>query len=77
MDMVTYSLCAAMMSIGKRSNEEIISPFVAQMIGGPNKRMRKSTKKAIEAAHESNVKDFIQEATNIGKDISKETKELV
>ena len=30
MDMITTSLCVAMVSLGRRSNEEIISPMVME-----------------------------------------------
>ena len=49
MDLVTSSLCAIASSLGKKSNEEIISPDIvgANSLGRPSKRTRQTMKKKV------------------------------
>lgn len=76
MDMITTNLCMTMVSFGKRINEEFICPMHTQMTGGPSRRTRKSTKRAIEDALISNVKDLLQVVIDTAKDLTKVVEEL-
>ena len=73
MEQVTSSLCAAAASLGKKTNEEIMSPR------GPSKRTRLSSqKKATEAAAStsSSPLDTILSTAEVGKETARMTKEL-
>ena len=75
-NMVTSSLCVVTASIGRRSNEEIISPVVAQLIGGPSKRTKQSTNKASKATSGLVVEDILQGTMFVGNTMAKVIKEL-
>ena len=73
MKKVTSSLCAAVASLGKKTNEEIMSPR------GPSKRTRLSSwKKAAEVATGSSFTpvDTILNIADAGKEVAKMIKEL-
>lgn len=57
MDMVTSSLCVAAISLGKRRNEEIMSPVVVaiRISDGPSKRTRQIMKKVMVDASSSTI----------------------
>ena len=76
MEMVTANLCVAVVSIDRRSNDEIISLDATHLVDGPSKCTRKSMKKVIEVSPRSIVEDLLDVA-NTSKDITKATKELV
>lgn len=76
MEMIITSLCVATVSLDKRSNEKIISPMHTKMSGGPNRRIRHSTKRAIEAAPVSVAEDLFQGISNTAKDLTKVVEEL-
>lgn len=76
MDMVTSSLCVFVTRIGRRSNGDIISLVVVQLIGGPTKRTRKSTKKVVEASPRLTVQGILQGTVTASNEMAKEIKEL-
>ena len=73
MEQVTSCLCAATASLGKKTNEEIMSPR------GPSKRTKLSLwKKAIEVASSTSFTtiDTILSIDDVGKEVAKTIKEL-
>ena len=73
MEQVTSILCAAVASLGKKNNEEIMSP------GVPSKRTRLSLrKKVVKATRGSSfsIADIIHNTTKVGKEVVKLIKEL-
>ena len=70
MEQVTSSICTSTASLGKQTNEEIISP------GGPSKRTRQSSRKRAQEATSVLTADSIQGTAEIGKEVVKMIKEL-
>ena len=73
MEQVTSSLCATVASLGKKNNEEIMSP------SGPSKRTRLSSrKKVVEATRGSSFSttNIIQNTIEVGKQVVNLIKEL-
>ena len=73
MEQVTSSLCVATTSLGKKTNEDIISP------GGPSKRTKLSSwKKVAEVATSTSFSlvDTILSIAKVGKETAKMIKEL-
>ena len=73
MEQVTSSLCVAAASLGKKTNEDIMSP------GGPSKKtISSSWKKAVEVVARTGFSpvDTILSTTEVGKEIAKMIKEL-
>lgn len=71
-----------MASLGKKSNEEIMSPGNVGMgsPGGPSKRTRQSTRKKVAEALEAPVltlADIIQSTTEAGKEVVSIIKEIL
>ena len=65
MEQVTSSICVATASLGKCTNEEIIS------LGGPSKRTRQSSRKRAQEVVGVLVADFIQGNADIVKEVIK------
>lgn len=76
MDMVTSSLCAVVVSIGRKSNKEIISPAIVHLIGGPSKRTKQSKKNFFVVSPGSAMEDILQGTVVVGNEIAKVMKEL-
>ena len=73
MEQVMSSLCATTTSLGKKTNEEIMSP------GGPSKRTRLSLQKKVVKATTSTSSsplDTILSTTKVGKETTRMIKEL-
>ena len=81
MDKVTSSLYIIAISLGKKNNEEIMSPGSTGVgsPGGPSKRTRLSTrKKVVEAlgGPRFSTADIIQNTMEVGKEVVKMFKDL-
>ena len=73
MEQVTSSLCAAVVSLGKKNNEETLSPC------GPSKRTRQSLRKKVDEATTGtgiSSADKVQNTTEASNEVVKLIKEL-
>ena len=70
MDLVTSNLCAATAILVRRSVGETISVVVFSLSGGLRKRIKQSTKNAIEVGLGLTTKESIEEVSNIGKTLA-------
>lgn len=82
MEQITSSLCVAAASLGKKSNEEIMSFGNTAMgsPGGPSKRTRQSTRKKVAEAlgvPMPLLADIIQNTVEVGKEVASIIKELL
>ena len=81
MELFNSSLCAAVTTLGKKINEEIMSPDTvgAKSPGGPSKRTRQSMKKKLTEALDvlrSTMEDIIESTMEASKMLVKVIKYL-
>ena len=76
---ITSNLCAVGVSLGKQSNEEIMSPSNVGMgsLGGPSKRTRQNTRKKVAEALVLTSSDIIESIAEAGKEMANIIKELL
>ena len=82
MEMVASSLCTAVANLGKKSDEEIMSPDVdiVKSPGGHSERTRQTLKKKMTkgiSAPISAIADIIQSTVDVGKDLVQIIKDIV
>ena len=81
MEQVTSSLCATIASLGKKNNDEIMSPSntIVGSPSGPRKRARLSTRKKVVEAIRGfgfSTTDIIKNTVEVSKEVVKMIKEL-